>query len=319
MPSRINLPPSCRVAFLRMRALLPALLLTLAGCAVETPQNAAPASIALLVSDDSAAFRRVAQEIEGRAGAPVASFRLDAHSHSRAEILHRLQSMSPATTVVAIGLPAARLAQALGGRRVVFCQVSSHEEAALVSPFMKGVSAMPPPREQFRAWTAIAPRLKRIGMIAGPQLQALRAEAQQAARDSGLELVSVEVRSDREALYAFNRLLPRIEGLWLIPDNRILSLAVLREVMTRAVKEGKQVLAFSHELLALGALLSIEGDPADIARQVLARASAPAADGALAGAAVVPLTRGEVRVNAVMLRRFGLSLPAGFEGKMYAS
>ncbi len=271
-------------------------------------------NLAILLSDESPAFRRVAQEMAGQAGKPIENFRLDGSAAGQAQALRRLQQ-STRSIVVAIGLPAARAARSLMGKQVVFCQVSSHEEGSLASPFMKGVSAIPPVRAQFQAWRALNPKLRTVGVITGPQQSALLTEARQAARANGLELIAVEVKSDRETLYAFKRLSRRVQGLWLVPDNRVLSNDVLLDLMAHAVKEGKQVLAFSHELLALGALLSVESSPADIAGRVLARTRETSAK----SVGVLPLTRVETRVNATMLRRFGLTMPNGFEGKLHAS
>jgi len=293
-------------------------LLCVAGCSmlgISDPTSRDHANnLAILLSDESPAFRRVAEEMASQAGMPIENFRLNDSTTSPAEILRRLQQ-SPRSTVVAIGLPAARAARRLTEKQVVFCQVSSHEEGSLASPFMRGVSATPPVREQFRAWRALNPKLRTVGVITGSQQSALLTEARQAAQAHGLELIAVEVRSDRETLYAFKRLSRRVQGLWLVPDNRVLSNTVLRDLMTHAVKEGKQVLAFSHELLGLGALLSVESSAADIAGQVLARTRETSAK----SIGVLPLTRVEIRVNATMLRRFGLTLPNGFEGKLHAS
>ena len=286
----------------------------LAGCSMFGQPGQDPASLAILQSDESPAYHRVAQEISNRAGKPVVVYRLDGTAARQEDVLRHLQRSTHAT-VVAIGLPAARTARRLTGKHVVFCQVSSHEEVGLLSPHMKGVSAVPPVREQFRAWRALNPKLRTVGVITGPQQRALLVEARQAARENGLVLIAVEVKSDRETLYAFQRLSPRVQGLWLVPDNRVLSHSVLHDLMAYAVKEGKQVLAFSHELLALGALLSVESSPADIAEQVLVRTRESSAK----KTGILPLTHVETRVNLTMLRRFGLVMPSGFKGKIHAS
>jgi ABC-type uncharacterized transport system substrate-binding protein len=173
--------------------------------------------------------------------------------------------------VVSIGLPAARVARGLSGKRVVFCQVFNYEDTDLVTSWMIGVAATPPVNEQFRVWKQLSPRLKRVGVITGKSLRGLMEEAQAAARENGLELVHVEVRSDKETLYAYKQLVPKIQGLWLVPDNRVLSREVIRDVMAHSVREGKQVAVFSHQLLALGGLVSAESGYADIAEQVLER------------------------------------------------
>lgn len=310
---RCTLPPLCTGH--RWIALL--FLLGVTGCSMFGLKQAAPTALpqqlAILLSDDSPAFRRVAEEITRQYGKPVESFRLK-DSGGAEETLRRLQRSS-ATHVVAIGLPAARAARRLSAKQIVFCQVSSHEESNLVSASIKGVRAMPPVREQFRTWRTLNPKLRSVGVITGPQQSALLTEAKQAAQEHGLNLVAVQVKSDRETFYAFKQLARRVQGVWLVPDNRVLSSAVLRDLMAYAVVEGKQVLAFSQELLSLGALLSMESSPTDIASTVLARTrEAPAVN-----PGVVPLTRAETRVNTMMLRRFGLKVPSGFEGKLHAS
>lgn len=292
-------------------------ILGLAACSMSEPKHAAPAELpqhlAILLSDDSPAFRRVAEEITRQYGKTVESFRLK-DSGGTEETLRRLQR-SAAIHVVAIGLPAARAARQLKEKQIVFCQVSSHEEGGLVAASMKGVRAMPPVGEQFRTWRALNPKLRDVGVITGAQQTALLAEANQAAQEHGLNLIAVQVKSDRETFYAFKQLARRVQGLWLVPDNRVLSSAVLRDLMAYAVVEGKQVLAFSQELLNLGALLSMESSPADIASRVLAQTrEAPTVN-----IEVMPLTRAETRVNTMMLRRFGLKVPSGFEGKLHGS
>ncbi len=44
----------------------------------------------------------------------------------------------------------------------------------------------------------------------------------------------------------------------MVPDNRVLSLNVIRDIMAHSVKEGKDVAVFTQELLSLGGLISAE-------------------------------------------------------------
>ena len=297
------------------RALVLALALGLAACTAtrgpaDRPIEASGAGIAVLVSGEELAFQGVARELLRQAGPGAQRHNLGDATGGQAALIRKLNGPE-VSQVIAVGLPAARMARRLTGKRVVFCQVFNYQEAGLVSPTMKGVSAMPPLAEPFRLWKGIDPRLARIGVITGPQLAPLVREARAAARAAGFEIEHVEVHSDKETLYAFQRLLPRIQGLWLVPDNRVLSAAVIRDVLSLAVREGRQVLGFRHELLALGALLSAESDPADVAAQALARARARPEGSAVPGSALTALARADVRINRVVLHSLGLVLPAG--------
>jgi len=56
-----------------------------------------------------------------------------------------------------------------------------------------------------------------------------------------IRLDHVEAGSDKETLYAYKTTLAEIQGLWLVPDNRVLSPRCDRDIMAHSVKEGKQV------------------------------------------------------------------------------
>jgi ABC-type uncharacterized transport system substrate-binding protein len=280
------------------------------GCVAVEPKPAAvepkPApGIAILLSDRSPAFVGVQREIEKRYSQRIENFYLGDNEAAYSAVQKRIQS-SDIDQVIAIGLPAAQVARGLSDKRVVFCQVFNYEDTDLVTSWMKGVAATAPVNEQFRVWKLLSPQLKRVGVITGRNLRGLMGEARTAARKNGLELVHVEVRSDKEALYAYKQLIPKIQGLWLVPDNRVLSSDVIRDVMAHSVREGKQVAVFSHQLLALGGLMSAESSYADIAEQVLERGKQMHKD---TGTSITPLTKASIRINTVMAKRLNLTLP----------
>jgi len=288
----------------------------LAGC-LPPPQATAPApGLTVLLSGSSPAFAGVQREIGKKFPQRVDTYTLDDESLYPA-VQKKIQASDP-PVVVAIGLPAARLAQGLSGKKVIFCQVFNYEDAELVTPWMKGVSATAPIREQFRAWKALYPKLTRVGVITGTNLQGLMEEARAAAKENQIMLDHVEVRSDKETLYAYKQLSPKIQGLWLVPDNRVLSQDVIRDIMAHSVKEGKQVAVFGRELLGLGGLISAETSYADIAEQVLARVRRAQEASGVPGAPVIPLTRTVIKINTVMAKRLNMTLPASLRGMDYA-
>jgi hypothetical protein len=95
----------------------------------------------------------------------------------------------------------------------------------------------------------------------------------------------------------------------------VLSREVIRDVMAHSVREGKQVAVFSHQLLALGGLVSAESGYADIAEQVLERLKQAHKD---TGAPITPLTKATIRINTVMARRLNLTLPGTLRGLAHA-
>ncbi len=291
----------------------------LVSCATppEVKTETLPKDIAIILSDNSPAFTGVLHEIQRQYKNRIEIFSLGNSEAMHPQILKKIQS-SASPVVVAIGLPAAHLARNLSGKKVIFCQVFNYENEGLISPSMKGVSAMVPVRDQFRTWKMLAPGLKKVGVITGKNLRGLVEEAYAAASENHLELIHVEVRSDKETLYAYKQLSSKVQGLWLVPDNRVLSRNVIRDMMSYSVKEGIQVVVFSRELLGLGGVMSIEGNYADMAGQVIARVRQAQESSGMPGADLLPLVKNNIRINSVMANRMGMTIPNEFGGLVYA-
>ena len=297
-----------------MVCLLMTFCAALGGCLAT--QKTLVLGIAIIVSDNSPAFVGVQREIGKQFSQRVETYTLGDENRN-STVQKKIQS-SDLPVIVAIGLPAARLAQGLSGKKVIFCQVFNYEDTELVTPWMKGVSATAPVREQFRVWKALNPKLTRVGVITGKNLQGLMEEAQAASREYQIRLDHVEARSDKETLYAYKQLSPKIQGLWLVPDNRVLSRDVIRDIMAHSVKAGNQVAVFGRELLGLGGLISAETSYADIAEQVLTRVRQAQEASGVPGAPVIPLTRTVIKINTVMAKRLNLKIPGTLRGMAYA-
>ncbi len=294
--------------------LLMALCAAFGGCFAM--QKTPVPGIAVILSDNSPAFVGVQRELGKKFPQRIVTYTLgDETAYSTVQ--KKIQS-SDLPVIVAIGLPAARLAQGFSGKKVIFCQVFNYEDAELVTPWMKGVSATAPVGEQFRIWKSLYPKLTSVGVITGKNLQGLMKEMQAVAKENQIRLDHVEVRSDKEMIYAYKQLSPKIQGLWLVPDNRVLSNDVIRDIMAHSVKEGKQVAVFGRELLGLGGLISAETSYADIAEQVLSRVRQAQEASGVPGAPVIPLTRTVIRINTVMAKRLNLKIPGTLRGMAYA-
>ena len=109
----------------------------------------------------------------------------------------------------------------------------------------------------------------------------------------------------------FNRLVRDIDGFVLFPDNRILSRAVLTEMMSYALRHRVQVAVFNEPLLEYGALFNAATLDDDIAGQI-ALVLERAVNGDWQDVpAVTPLSRIDVKTNDEVLKRLGLASPDG--------
>jgi hypothetical protein len=169
---------------------------------------------------------------------------------------------------VAVGYDAARAARDELGVPTVFCQVFNHQDLGGGAVPLWGIDSIPPLELQLRAWKQLDPSLGRLGMIVSEGHARLVEQSERAALQAGLTLEAAVSTSDRETLYHFRRLAREIDGLWLFPDNRILSPAAIAELLRQASLHGVQVLAVNAPLPSGGALMSASGSTRDLTAAV---------------------------------------------------
>jgi ABC-type uncharacterized transport system substrate-binding protein len=261
----------------------------------------------VLYEQGTAGYEDVAAEIV--AALPAARYRallVPIAKGASADLLNPLVALRPAVAV-AVGREAVELARAnLSATPLVFCQVFNYQEFFAPEQRVWGVSSMPPLALPLRGWTSVSPSRRRIGLIVSDAHSALIDEVAAAAGDD-VEIKHAVSSSDRETLYLFKRLASEVDGFWLVPDNRILSPGVLRELLSYAVAHNVGVLVFNDSLLSLGALMSATSTPDDIARgvrSVLERVAAGSTEGL---PRLTPLAATRVTVNADVAGRLGVT------------
>jgi ABC-type uncharacterized transport system substrate-binding protein len=243
---------------------------------------------------------------------PLESYRVtlvDVEAEDSRRILESLRPR-PRLFVVAIGLPAARIARDQLNAPVIFAQVFNYQELLVNGRAIRGVTAMPPLDLQVQDWKKLDPKLQRVGLIVSPTHTELIPQAERAAKAAAVTIKHGISDSDRETLYVFKRLAPQIDGLWLLPDDRILSPTVLHELLSYAASHGVRVCVFSDALLQWGALMSASPTPEAIARTLRRVLESMIADGATAVPAMTPLSEFVVHINVQVAGRLGLSFPS---------
>ena len=299
---------------------VPAILLCLiGGCAPRRPNLPAPPissrvdapapprrDIAVLFNN-APGYAEVAAELKSLL--PERIYRLTMVDVDAEDSDSRLGTLrgKPGLFVVAIGLPAARMARDRLNAPIVFSQVFNYQELFVQGRAIRGVTAMPPLALHARNWKKLDPGLQQIGLIVSSRHADLVREAEDAAAAAGVKIRHELSDSDRETLYVFKRLVPQIDGLWLVPDDRILSPGVLREMLGYAASHGVQVCVFSDTLLGWGALMSASPSSRDIARTVRRVLEHMIAGNADTVPALTPLSEVVVRVNERVAGRLGLT------------
>lgn len=286
-----------------------------AGCTLTDDSPVAPKRVSsvavvskphvvILVSQPIPPYTEVANRLKQRLGNRASVYNLqeveDGSYHAGDKPLQ----------LVSIGLDAARITEHLEHQQV-FCQVFNYNKR-LIGPHSKGVSMVPGIDKTFAAWKALSPGLHDVAVISGPGQQALLKPAIKAAEDQGIVLHHVAVKNDKEYLYRYKRMAGKVQGYWLIPDNRVLSIETLRDVMNFSVRNGKQVVVFNEDLLRLGGLLSVSSDYDDITEKVLLRLQQAEGHDEIPGPELLPLDEAVLSINEVMAQRLNLIIPTQY-------
>ncbi|HEX4997561.1 MAG TPA: hypothetical protein VFY29_05020 [Terriglobia bacterium] len=274
---------------------------------VNLPQP--PKSEIAILFNGKEGYATVATELKKiLAGKPYNVVFLNIDTEDPQRMVRSLSGKAGLVTV-AVGLPAARFARDRLRGPMVFAQVFNYRELLIEGRTVRGVKAIPPLALQVRDWKKLDPKLRRVGLIVSERHEELIREAEEAGQSASVTIRHEVSSSDRETLYLFKRLAPQIDGLWLLPDDQILSPTVLRELMAYAEGHGVRVCAFSDALLPMGALISASPPPAEIARTILRVLEGMAEGSSTPLPSMTSVPDMLVRVNPEVAGRLGLKAP----------
>ncbi len=272
------------------------------------PPPPPPPQIIILVSEAIPAYERVAQELEKRLPEGAKTAYLNRYRKVGKEITEQL-ARPDYQQIVAIGLYAATEARRVAGDEddVIFCQVFNYRDHQLIGVHSKGVGAIAGTKSMFANWSRLSPTLNNIGIVTGSGMEAVVTKAASEASTYGIRLQHKVVANDKELLFEFKRMAPHIQGIWLLPDNRVLSRQAIKELLSFSVRSGKQVAVFNDELLRIGGLMSVTPRVEEIADRVVERLQAAHNTEGVPGPQLLLLEDGDIRINRAAARRYGIA------------
>jgi putative tryptophan/tyrosine transport system substrate-binding protein len=270
--------------------------------------------VAVLKSRDSPAFTKVLDGVAdiflGNSAMELVEFNLAGKKKSGKKVAKEIRLSAP-RLVLAMGPLAASVSQEyLSDIPVIYCMVSNPQRYELAGNNIAGIAHDVPGETQFEYYKAMVPSLRTLGVIYDPEKSgALVKDAKDAARSLGLELIGVEVSSHKKVPQALRGLLGRIDALWMVPDDTVLTTDSFRFLLVTSFENKLPFLAISDIFVKVGALATIATQPEDLGRQVgklLLRFDRGELD--LAAVDVLPPGQTDVVINVKTAEKIGLSL-----------
>jgi putative tryptophan/tyrosine transport system substrate-binding protein len=173
-----------------------------------------------------------------------------------------------------------------------------------------GVSVLLDPSRYLSVFDSLGTR--RVGVIYDPSRSGVYIrKAQAAARRSGVDLVTREVRAAKETPAMLESLRGKVDAIWMIPDITAVSPASTEAYFLFSQRESVPVVTFADIYLSMGGAVALGIDRYDIGRQV-----GEMAQSVLDGSPIENITyqsprRVVTKTNDGVLRRLRMSVGTG--------
>lgn len=285
-------------------------------CLFPLPLQAGAARVAVVLSDESAAYLEAYQAIHDL---------LDNPSH----VLNRIKardltpsSMDGVSLAVAVGVQAAESLAALpartpvlvilvprawyarighaslseGGRRkvsVIYLDQSFHRQAQLIRLAL--------------------PETQRVGVLLGSGHDDLVGDLKQSLRASGLELTHDILDGDGPLIPAMERVLSESDVLLALPDPQVFNRNTAQSLFLTTYRYRTPVLGYSRSMTRAGALLSLHSSPEQIGRQAAETIMASIHGSAVRLPPPMHPRYFSVSANAQVARSLGYAIPSAAE------
>jgi putative tryptophan/tyrosine transport system substrate-binding protein len=295
-----------------VRVLCPLRLATVAVAVSITPLYAnAAGDIAVIRSRDIEPYNQAFAGFSEACSRHVNQYTLGANRASHQRMAQEIGETKP-RLVLAIGLVAAKLAKEyLKDIRTLYIMVSNPKKHDLVGNNIAGITLNIPVDAQFKAYKALVPGLRTIGVVydANNSAELIR-EANAVAKKLGVELVAVSVHSQKEVPEALRGMLGKVDAVWMVPDETVVTTDSFKYFLLTTLENGVPFFAASDIFVEAGALAALTPDYTDVGRQGCQLAMG-FTDGqlTLAEAGARPPRKVNLSLNLKTARKIGLTIP----------
>lgn len=277
---------------------------------ISFSRSAGATDIAILTS---ASLPYYEQAVAGfKAGIPATASVKEYHLNGQlAEGQHIAKSLraAPPDLIFAVGLKAAMATKLeIFDTPVVFCMVLNPEAHGLPADNMTGIAVRPPADTQLAALRSTISKHNRVGVLYDEEHSGdFIRQAHRAAKQQGLELLAIAIRRQDEIPNAVRALLPKIDALWLIQDQTVVSESAIPFFLESTLDAKIPLFTFSLTLVQQGALGALISDPWAVGQQA-ARVAQSRLTGHHASAGVLQVPeRPQLALNANVAEYLGVA------------
>src|SRR5437764_6191047 len=267
--------------------------------------------IVVLKSHDLEPFNQAMAGFVAACPMHITEYDLRGTKKEESSIIQRLTAAKP-RLIVAIGPLAAQVArERLQDIPLIFVMVSNPPKHGLHGANLAGASLDIPVQMQLARYKALVHALKTLGVIYDPmKTGAMVTEARGIADTLGFQILAAPVSTPKEVPAALRSLLGKIDALWMVPDDTVVTPESFKFLLLTALENNLPFVTVSDIFVEAGALASLSPDYTDAGRQGCQLAT-DLESGRLrpAQAMVVPPDKVNLTINLKTASKIGLRLP----------
>lgn len=213
-----------------------------------------------------------------------------------------------ADMIFAVGVDAVTATAKVDRIPVIFTAIkNSHYALSSEKPNFHSVRLNVSLARQIAIIARVMPDVRRIGILYNPQVSGtLLGDAQSAAAQNEIELVTRRIVQPKDVAAALNGLKGKIDALLLIPDHIVITPDTTDFIGLYSLEQRIPVVAFSPKYLKLGAAMTISASPADVGKKAALLAQMLLAGDKVGRNSDVDVP--QVDVNEVITRRLGIKV-----------
>lgn len=256
----------------------------LAIMALAWASLAGAGEVAVVISEDTAVYRSVAETIQSRleGTAAVDIVNIPALRNPKRKDLRFLVAIGSqaASAAVASHIDVPLLVTLLP--RSAFDRLAAERRRAADPQPLSALYLDQPIGRQLDLIRLAMPNARRIGVLLGPESDNLYPALQTAAQEKQLHLAAQRVGSNSEIAPALQKLLPEIDVLLALPDPTVFNAGTIQLILLATYRQQLPLFGFSAAYVRAGAIASLHSTPvqignqaADMLRTALARGQLP--------------------------------------------
>lgn len=187
--------------------------------------------------------------------------------------MDQIKALQPALIVTVGSMATEVISGKITDRPIVFSAVLNPETSGFVESLARpgknitGASLDIPFNVQFTYFKQVIGSIKKIGVLYTSETANLIPPAKALAKAEGLELVAVEVQSEKDIPAAMDMLNGQVDGIWSVADAQIFTQRSTKFILLNTLRNAKPFMGFSRNLVESGALFALDFDYKDIGRQ----------------------------------------------------